>query len=78
MIEYRNNEERQGDFEQTIPLIDAYNLLQSDRLTDKENFVDAILVLYGFKLDDQANVGDGIIELRQKVAWVTVVLPLNG
>ncbi|MHA3065787.1 phage portal protein [Lacticaseibacillus saniviri] len=80
VIEYRNNEERQGDFEQTIPLIDAYNLLQSDRLTDKENFVDAILVLYGFKLDDQANVGDGIIEAPAKggmgdggaaVEWLT-------
>ncbi|PFL24127.1 phage portal protein, partial [Bacillus thuringiensis] len=27
VIEYRNNEERQGDFEQAISLIDAYNLL---------------------------------------------------
>jgi SPP1 family phage portal protein len=26
--EYRNNEEKQGDFEQAISLIDAYNLLQ--------------------------------------------------
>lgn len=29
LIEYRNNEERQGDFEQLISLIDAYNLLQT-------------------------------------------------
>lgn len=26
MVEYRNNEEKQGDFEQMIPLIDAYNI----------------------------------------------------
>lgn len=55
VIEYRNNEERQGDFEQAISLIDAYNLLQSDRLNDKEAFVDAILVILGFDLRD----GDG-------------------
>lgn len=55
VIEYRNNEERQGDFEQAISIMDAYNLLQSDRLNDKEAFVDAILVILGFSLKD----GDG-------------------
>lgn len=55
VIEYRNNEEKQGDFEQALSLIDAYNLLQSDRLNDKEAFVDAILFLKGFTLQD----GDG-------------------
>lgn len=50
-IEYCNNEERQGDFEQLIPLIDAYNLLQSDRINDKEQFVDAFLFLSGVELD---------------------------
>lgn len=52
--EYRNNEEKQGDFEQAISLIDAYNLLQSDRLNDKESFVDAILFIQGFILEDGA------------------------
>ena len=51
IIEYRNNEERQGDFEQLISLIDAYNLLQTDRISDKEAFVDALLVTFGFGLD---------------------------
>lgn len=55
VIEYRNNEEQQGDFEQAVSLIDAYNLLQSDRLNDKEGFVDAILFIRGFELQD----GDG-------------------
>jgi len=50
VIEYKNNKERQGDYEQAISLIDAYNQLQSDRLSDKENFVEAILILYGFRL----------------------------
>lgn len=51
LIEYRNNEERQGDFEQLISLIDAYNILQSDRINDKEQFVDAFLFLTNCDLD---------------------------
>lgn len=47
MIEYRNNSDYIGDFEQVITLIDAYNLLQSDRVNDKEQLVDAILTFYG-------------------------------
>lgn len=47
VIEYQNNKYRIGDFEQQIKLIDAYNKLTLTRLTDKEQFVDAILLLYG-------------------------------
>lgn len=55
IIEYLNNEEAQGDFEQLISLIDAYNLLCSDRINDKEQFVEAFLFLSGIELDsDQA------------------------
>ena len=53
MVEYRNNEEKQGDFEQMIPLIDAYNILESDRVNDKEQFVDAFLFLTGIDLDSE-------------------------
>ena len=51
MIEYRNNAECQGDFEQLIPLIDAYNLLESDRVNDKEQFVESFLFLKNIELD---------------------------
>jgi SPP1 family phage portal protein len=51
LIEYRNNDECQGDFEQLIPLIDAYNTLQSDRVNDKEQFVDAFLFLKNIEID---------------------------
>ena len=51
MIEYRNNTERQGDFEQQISLIDAYNTMLSDRVNDKEQFVDAMLLLVSIDLD---------------------------
>lgn len=47
LIEYWNNAEESGDFEGVLPLIDAYDALQSDRVNDKQQFTDAILVLYG-------------------------------
>ena len=51
LICYKNNPECMGDFETVISLIDAYNMLQSDRINDKEQLVDAILCLYGATLD---------------------------
>lgn len=50
-IEYKNNPEYLGDFEPVISLIDAYNILQSDRVNDKEQLVDAILCMYGMDFD---------------------------
>ncbi len=52
IIEYYNNGDRQSDFGQVTGLIDAYNLLQSDRVNDKEQFVDAILLIKGQILGD--------------------------
>ena len=57
VIEYRNNPELLGDFETVISLIDAYNLLQSDRVNDKEQLVDAILCFYGMDFDAE-NIED--------------------
>lgn len=53
LIQYKNNPEFLGDFETVITLIDAYNLLQSDRVNDKEQLVDAILCMYGVDFDDE-------------------------
>lgn len=53
IIEYLNNKLAIGDFELQIPLIDAYNVLMSDRVTDKEQFIDAILAIYGTLLADE-------------------------
>ena len=53
IIEYLNNKMALGDFELQIPLIDAYNALMSDRVTDKEQFIDAILAIYGTLLSDE-------------------------
>lgn len=53
IIEYKNNPEFLGDYEPVLSLIDAYNLVQSDRVNDKEQLVDAILCMYGFDFDSE-------------------------
>jgi SPP1 family phage portal protein len=52
IIEYKNNKKIKGDFEGVISLIDAYDKLQSDRVNDKEQLVDAFLVIIGQSLGD--------------------------
>jgi SPP1 family phage portal protein len=52
MIEFRNNEEKQGDFESAISLIDAYNQIMTDRLNDKEAHLQAVLISYGYSIVD--------------------------
>ena len=52
LIEIYNNSTCSGDFEPVLSLIDAYNVLQSDRVNDKEQFVEAILLIKGFTLGD--------------------------
>ena len=52
IIEYLNNKDAIGDFEQQITLMDAYDALISDRIIDKQQYVDAILLLYGANLGD--------------------------
>lgn len=52
-VEYKNNGELSGDFEPVMSLIDAYNLIQSDRVNDREQLVDAILCFYGMTFDQE-------------------------
>ena len=53
LIEYKNDDERIGDYEQCISQIDAYNILQSDRVNDKEQFVDSFLFLRNIEIDSE-------------------------
>ena len=67
IIEYLNNKLAIGDFELQIPLIDAYNTIMSDRVTDKEQFIDAILAVYGTLLtDDEEEVDPETGKLKDK------------
>lgn len=68
IIEYRNNKLCIGDFEQQISLIDAYNKLMSDRVNDKEQFVEALLVIYGSLMGDDS----------EEVSEVMKILKENG
>ena len=66
IIEYRNNKLCIGDFEQQISLIDAYNKLMSDRVNDKEQFVEALLVVYGSLMgDDNEEVSETMKILKE-------------
>lgn len=67
LIEYKNNRFTIGDFSQQIGLIDAYNTMTSDRINDKEQFIDAILVIYGALLgDDEEETDEAIKKLKKK------------
>ena len=47
LVEYWNNAREDSDFAPVTELIDAYDALQSDRVNDKQQFTDAIMVLKG-------------------------------
>jgi len=64
MVEYWNDETESGDFEWVIPLIDAYDRLQSDRVNDKEQFADKLLVLTGCTLETDAEGRPPWLQLR--------------
>lgn len=57
IIEYYYNSVMMSAFEQAIPLIDAINLLQSDRLDATEQAIQSLLVFYNCELgeDDKGN-----------------------
>lgn len=65
MVEYWNDENERGDFEWIIPLIDAYDKLESERVNDKEQFVDALLVLTGCTMDKDERGRSPIRQLRE-------------
>lgn len=50
MVEFWNNAQERGDFEPVLSLIEAYDVLESDRVNDKQQFTDAVLLLTGCTL----------------------------
>jgi len=59
MVEYWNNDNESSDFEAVLPLINAYDKLQSDRLNDNEQLVQALLVITGARLENEPDTLDG-------------------
>lgn len=68
LVEYWNDENERGDFEWVISEIDAYDKLQSDRVNDKEQFVDRLMVLYGCTLEVDARGRQPWQQLREDKA----------
>lgn len=67
LIEYIENEERQGSFEGVISLINAFNKALSEKANDVDYFADAYLSILGVELDDETmgNIRDyRIINLK--------------
>lgn len=65
LVEYWNDDNERGDFEWVLPLIDAYDKLQSDRVNDKEQFVDRLLVLTGAVLEEDEKGRAPMQQLRE-------------
>ncbi|ARK30778.1 phage portal protein [Halalkalibacter krulwichiae] len=64
---YLNNEEEQGDFEEIITQVDAINTLLSDAINSNESFVNAYLILAGYKATEKEDIEkmkqDGVLLL---------------
>jgi SPP1 family phage portal protein len=58
VIEFQNNDERQGDFDKVIQLIDAYDKVQSDMANDFESFADAFLLIRNMSGTDDEDLKD--------------------
>ncbi|MBQ4073890.1 MAG: phage portal protein [Clostridia bacterium] len=65
LIEYWNNEEEKGDVESVLSLIDAYDTLQSCRINDQEQLSDALLIVYGARLEADERGRTPAQQLRQ-------------
>lgn len=52
IIEYPNNEARLGDFEKVIPLLNAINKVQSNRVDGVEQFIQSLMVLKNVDIDE--------------------------
>lgn len=63
IVEYRLNNARMGVFEPVIPLLDAMNTLESNRLDDIEQVVQALMVFMNCDIDE-----DGFDRMREKGA----------
>lgn len=67
VVEYVLNNARQGAFEIVLPLLDAINATQSDRIDGVDQFIQSLMVLYNAEIDEDKakNLRDaGLIILK--------------
>lgn len=58
VTEYTNNDERLGDFESVITLIDAYEVVMADSVNEVQYFNDAYLVIRNLMMTDKEDLQD--------------------
>ena len=81
LVEYPLNEERIGDFEQVIDLLDSINKVASNRLDGLEEFIQALMVFKNVDIKDDdvkklkelgaIKIKDGSKELPSSVSYLT-------
>lgn len=81
LVEYPLNEERIGDFEQVIGLLDAINSIQSNRLDGIEEFIQALMVFENVDIKEEdikklkelgaIKIKDGTKEYKANVKYLT-------
>ena len=67
IFEYEANTARMGAFETVLPMLDAINTVQSNRIDGVEQFVQSLMVLYNADLadDDAAHMREyGLVKLK--------------
>ena len=88
IVEFAANSDYAGCFEKAIPLMDAINDINSNRVDDIEQFVQSILWLHNAELSDDAKTelksGGGILQTKSvgngadaKVVYLTQTLNQN-
>jgi len=70
IVEYPANTSRLGAFEIVLPLLDAINEIQSNRIDGIEQFIQAVLVLEGMDAD-----ADDVQKMKEDMM---VLLPMGG
>lgn len=68
IIEYPANNSRMGAFEPVLPLLDAINNVDSNRIDGIEQFIQSLIILYNCSLPDGENAtslqAKGLLELK--------------
>lgn len=78
VIEFVNNEERQGDCDKVLDLIDQYDRICSDTYSEMEQFRLAYLAVFGTRLpDDKQKVQEMMDMIRQTGMFVLEPTPQN-
>ena len=65
VVEYILNNSRQGAFEIVLPLLDAINATQSDRIDGVDQFIQSLMVLYNAEIDEEKAKNLGLTVIRK-------------